>query len=769
LSKFIVTKQEHLNYLELSTIFTVLNLDNSTRKIEQMKNKLTLVLAFFLVALSLSAQKLPVYKDKSASTEERIKDLVAKMTLEEKVLQLNQFTTGFNTNVNNIGEAIKDIPNETGSLIYFGADPVYRNEIQKKAMEKSRLGIPMLFGFDVIHGFRSVYPISLGAACSWNPNLVKEACANAAKEAKLSGIDWTFSPMIDVARDPRWGRVSEGYGEDPYANAVFGVACVEGYQGKDLSDQYSIAACLKHYVGYGVSEGGRDYVYTDISAQSLWETYLPPYEACVKAGAATLMSAFNDISGVPASANHYTLTEILKERWKHDGFVVSDWDAVNQLIAQGVAADRKEACYKAFMAGVEMGMADKVYLEQLKSLVDEGKIPMTKIDEAVSRVLRIKFRLGLFENPYTPVLPENERYLSAEAREVATKLAAESMVLLKNSNGILPFSKQTKEIALIGPMAADKTNLLGAWSHNGKDKDVESLKEGIEKELGKTATINYAKGCGFDGTDEGGFTEAVEMAAKSEIILLCLGEKKEWSGENASRSTIALPAIQEKLVQELKKTGKPIVLVLSSGRPLELVRLEPIADAIIEIWQPGIAGGSALAGILSGRINPSGKLAMTFPLTTGQIPIYYNLRKSARPYGNQGLYQDISSQPLYTFGHGLSYTTYNYGKLNLSASKIRKGEKLVAELEVENTGKQEGAETVLWFISDPACSISRPVKELKFFEKKTIVPSTKTTYRFEIDPMRDLSYTDATGKRFLETGEYYVIVNDQKVKFEVVE
>jgi beta-glucosidase len=722
-----------------------------------------------LITINAMAQDKPLYKDKNAPIESRIKDLVSRMTFEEKVLQLNQFTAGLNTNVNNIGEAIKDIPNETGSLIYFGADPIYRNEIQKKAMEGSRLGIPILFGFDVIHGFRAVYPISLGAACSWNPELVKRACANAAREAKVSGIDWTFSPMIDVARDARWGRVAEGYGEDPYTNAVFGVACVEGYQGKNLSDQYSIAACLKHYVGYGESEGGRDYHYSDISMQSLWETYMPPYEACVKAGAATLMSAFNDISGVPASANHYTLTEVLKERWGHDGFVVSDWDAINQLIAQGVAANRKEAGYKAFMAGIEMDMTDSIYKEHFAQLVAEKKIPMEKIDDAVSRVLRIKFRLGLFDQPYTPVINEKDRYLTDESIAVAAKLAAESMVLLKNNNSTLPVSKKVKQIALIGPMAIDKANLLGAWSYNGKDIDVESLNEGIAKEFGKSATINYAKGCEFDGTDESRFVEAVAAANKSEIILLCLGEKKEWSGENASRSTIALPTIQEKLVAELKKTGKPIVLILSSGRPLELVRLEPLADAIVEIWQPGIAGGAALAGILSGRINPSGKLAITFPLTTGQIPIYYNSRQRARPFGNQGLYQDIPTEPLYWFGHGLSYTTYNYGKVSLSSTKIRKGEKIVAEIEVENAGKLEGEETVHWFISDPACSISRPMKELKYFEKKAIAPTAKTTYRFEIDPMRDLSYVDANGKKFLETGEYHIIVKDQKMMFEVIE
>lgn len=733
-----------------------------------MKRIVALLTLTVFIQISLFAQvKNPVYKDKNAAVETRVKDLVSKMNLEEKILQLNQYTAGQNTNINNIGEAMKSIPAGIGSLIYFGADPDYRNAIQKKAMEESRLGIPILFGFDVIHGFRTVYPISLAQACSWNPALVTQAATVAAKEANLSGVDWTFSPMIDVARDARWGRVAEGYGEDPYTNAVFGVATVQGYQGKNLSDPYSIAACLKHYVGYGESEGGRDYHYSDISMQSLWETYLPPYEACVKAGAATLMSSFNDISGVPGSANPYTLTDVLKKQWKHDGFVVSDWDAINQLIAQGVAADRKEAGLKAFMSGVEMDMTDNIYFQNLAALIAEKKIPMAKIDDAVSRILRVKFRLGLFDQPYTTVVDESVRYLQPESRAVAQKLAAESMVLLKNNSNTLPLNTSVKQIALIGPMAANKANLIGAWAAHGNEKDVESIAEGLEKEFGSAVKINAAKGCDFDGNDESGFAEAISVAQTSDVILVCLGEKKEWSGENASRSTIALPVLQEKLVQELKKTGKPIVLILSNGRPLELVRLEPLADAIVEMWQPGVAGGSALAGILSGKINPSGKLSITFPLTTGQIPVYYNMRQSARPYS--GKYQDVPTEPLYWLGHGLSYTTFTYGNVNISATSIKKTEKLTVEVEVSNTGKVSGTETVLWYINDPACSISRPMKELKYFEKKELAAGSKSVFKFEINPTRDLSYTDATGKRFLEAGDYFVLVNNQKVKFAVTD
>lgn len=731
----------------------------------RIKTIQTLVIIF---TLNLATAQVPLYKNKSAKVTERVADLVKRMNLEEKVLQLNQYTFGLNSNPNNIGPEIKMLPAGIGSLIYFSADPVLRNTVQKKAIEETRLGIPVLFGFDVIHGFRTVYPISIAQACSWNPELVRLNCAEAARESVLSGVDWTFSPMIDVARDPRWGRVSEGYGEDPYVNAVFGAASVRGYQGTSLSDPFSVAACLKHYVGYGMSEGGRDYRFSDVSAQSLWETYLPPYKACIDAGAATVMSGFNDISGVPATSNYYTLTEILKKRWKFNGFVVSDWNAVEQLIHQGVAKDKKEAAQKAFTAGVEMDMKDNIYLENFTALLAEKKITMKAIDEAVSRVLKVKFDLGLFDNPYTEVIDESLRYLQPQSKKLAADLAAESMVLLKNNNNILPLGNAVKKIALIGPMAKDKDNIIGSWSFNGQAKDAESIFEGITNGF-KNVSVNYAKGCDFDGADEQGFAEALEKAQQSDIIVLCLGEKKTWSGENASRSTIALPEIQEKLALALQKTGKPVVLVLSNGRPLELVRLEKAADAIIEIWQPGIAGGSTLAGILSGSINPSGKLAITFPLTTGQIPVYYSMRQSARPFDKQGDYQDISTQPLYNFGYGLSYTDYKYSAVEVSAAKIGKNQKIKFQVSVSNTGKYDGKETVLWYISDPVASISRPLKELKFFEKKEIKSGGKTIYSFEIDPIRDLSFTNSEGKLLFEPGEFYLHVNDQKIKFEVTE
>lgn len=733
------------------------------------KKVLILGLCLLGVTHSLSSKdkkSIPLYKDAKAPIEKRIDDLISRMTLEEKVLQLNQYTLGRNNNVNNVGEEVKKVPSEIGSLIYFDINPELRNSMQKKAMEESRLGIPIIFGYDAIHGFRTIYPISLGQACSWNPGLVEQACAVSAQEARMSGVDWTFSPMIDVARDPRWGRVAEGYGEDPYTNGVFAAASVRGYQGDDMAAENRMAACLKHYVGYGASEAGRDYVYTEISAQTLWDTYLLPYEMGVKAGAATLMSSFNDISGVPGSANPYIMTEILKKRWKHDGFIVSDWGAVEQLKNQGLAATKKDAAQYAFNAGLEMDMMSHAYDRHLKELVEEGKVTMAQVDESVRRVLRVKFRLGLFERPYTPVTNEKDRFFRPQSMAVAAQLAAESMVLLKNDNQILPLTNK-KKIAVVGPMAKNGWDLLGSWCGHGKDTDVEMLYDGLTAEFGGDAELRYAMGCKPQGNDRSGFAGALDVARWSDVVIVCLGEMLTWSGENASRSTIALPQIQEELVKELKEAGKPVILVLSNGRPLELNRMEPLCDAILEIWQPGINGARSMAGILSGRINPSGKLAMTFPYSTGQIPIYYNRRKSGR--GHQGFYKDITSDPLYPFGHGLSYTEFKYGTVTPSATKVKRGDKLSAEVTVTNTGARDGAETVHWFISDPYCSITRPVKELKHFEKQFIKAGETKTFRFDIDLERDFGFVNEDGKRFLEAGEYHILVQGQTVKIELID
>ena len=675
-----------------------------------MKTLACLMLCCGLTSWPLCGQ--PRYKDASLPVEERVEDLLERMTLEEKILQLNQYTLGASDNANNIEEVTARIPAGIGSLIYYEENPELRNGMQRRAMEQTRLGIPILFGYDVIHGFRTVYPISLAQACSWNTDLVREACDMAAAEARRSGVDWTFSPMIDVARDGRWGRISEGYGEDPYTNAAFCAASVEGYQGSDLSSSTQVAACLKHYVGYGASEAGRDYVYTEISRQTLWDTYLPPYEAGVRAGAATVMSSFNDISGTPATCNAYTLSKVLKGQWGFGGLVVSDWAAVPQLIPQGAAADRKEAAHLAVNAGLDMDMVGHCYDNYLDSLVREGAVSEERIDDAVRRVLTLKFRLGLFERPYTGEVPADQRLLLPQNRDLAERLAEESIVLLKNEGGLLPLQGQ-RTIAVLGPI----------------------------------------------------FASALETAREADVVVLFMGERRGWSGENGSRSSIELPEIQEEFIVEMQKAGKPMVLVLSSGRPLALQRVEPLCDAIVEMWQPGVPGGRPVAGVLSGRVNPSGKLSVTFPRTTGQIPVYYNRRQSSRP--RQGLYQDIPSTPLYEFGHGLNYTSFEYGDLKLSRESVTGGETLTAEISVTNTGERDGAETVHWFISDPACRITRPLRELKHFEKQVIPAGETRVFRFVIDPARDLSFVDSDGNRFLEPGDYYIMVKDRKVRLQV--
>lgn len=698
--------------------------------------------------------------------EIRIDNLLAQMTLDEKIMQLNQYTLGRNNNSNNVGEIVGELPAEIGSLIYFGDTPALRNAMQRRAVEESRLGIPIIFGYDAIHGFRTVYPISLGQACSFNPALVEKACAISARECRQSGVDWTFSPMIDVARDPRWGRVAEGYGEDPYLNAVMCAASVKGYQGLSLADSTSVAACLKHYVGYSASEAGRDYVYTEISPQTLWDTYLPPYEAGVKAGAVTLMSSFNDISGVPGSANRYTLTEILKDRWGHRGFVVSDWGAIEQLRSQGRAADMIQAAEAAFNAGLEMDMMSHAYDRHLADLVAQGKVSEDAVDEAVRRVLRVKFQLGLFENPYTPDVPD--RFLRPADRQTVRQLAAETMVLLKNdSTATLPLNFAGKKIAVVGPLADNQWDLLGNWLGRGRASEVVSIFEGLKSQFGSDCQLRFAQGCTLDSINPASLREAVDAAKWADVVVLCLGEKLRWSGENASRSSIALPAVQEQLAAEIAKAGKPVVLLVVSGRPVELTRLEPLANAIVEVWQPGIEGGNAVADILSGAVNPSGKLAMTFPYSTGQIPIYYNRRYSARRH--QGLYQDITSEPLYSFGHGLSYTTFEYGPIKLSKTEITGKQKLKASVEVTNTGHVAGAETVMWFIQDPAATITRPCRELKHFEKRILEPGQSAIFEFEISPRRDLSYPDASGKTIIEPGQFNIFVADKSATITLTE
>ena len=698
-------------------------------------------------------EKAPLYKNQDAPIEKRVEDLLSRMTLEEKVLQMTQSYMERNDNENNVADQLAKVPNEIGSMINYGWDSRVANALQKRAIEETRLGIPILFGYDAIHGFRTNFAIPLAQGASFNRELVYEAAQITAQEAYIGGINWSFSPMVDVARDARWGRVMEGYGEDPYLTSEMAVATVKAYQGDDPSAPGHIAACLKHYTGYSAAVGGRDYTAVEISDQSLWDTYLPPYEAGINAGAMTVMSAFQTLNGVPASASKYLMTDLFREKFASDGFIVSDWGTTEQLVLQQYAEDDIQACKMAVEAGLDMDMCDLVYYKHLAELVRKGEVSEKVLDESVRRILRVKFKLGLFDNPFRPETDHENDYLKPEYLETVEKLASEVAVLLKNENKTLPLAKNTR-IALVGPIAADCDAPLGFWRGHSFPSEVTCILEGMKEVF---PNIVHAKGCDFEGDDRSGFDEAVRAARKSDVVVVCLGEKAKWSGENYTRSTIALPEIQEELLEVVSKVGKPIIVLVESGRPIDLVRIEPKADALMEIWHMGVREGQAVAGLLSGKYNPSGKLPMTFPYTTGQCPMNYNERPRCRR-GKWGEYVDIPLEPKYEFGYGLSYSDFEYSEISLDG--------LTATVTVTNKSDIDGKEAVLWFITDPACSVvARPWKELKYFEKKLIPAGQSVTFHFEMDELKDLGYVDNKGNKFFESGEFIIQCGDKSLSF----
>ena len=701
-----------------------------------MRQALSILMVTFFSGVAWSASSAP-YMDATLLIETRVEDLLSRMTIEEKALQLTQLMIGRNDNPNNQEHKKQSFDPRVGSVIYFQADVEKRNAYQRKALEETRLGIPLMFAYDVIHGFRTVYPISLAQACSFNTNLVEQAARIAALEASASGLDWTFSPMVDVARDPRWGRVSEGYGEDPMVNAAFCVATVRGYQGEDLSAPGTVAACLKHFVGYSESMAGIDYAYSDISERALWETYFPPFEAGVRAGVASVMSGFNDINGIPAVCNSFTLKEVLRKKWGFDGVVVSDWNAIRQLKNQGFSSDPLVRGSTSLKAGNDIDMMSNIY-RKIPEMVNSGLIKIEDVDAAVRNVLRLKFRLGLFERSYTSTDNIAEQYLKKSFRIVAEQLAIESAVLLKN-NGILPLTKKIK-IFLAGNLLSDKEALLGSWLAHGNTNDVVCIREGVEAYMPSG-------------------TELVPLPDQADVILLCLGETKAMSGENGSRSTLQLHNADE--VIRYAAYEKPIVLVTGSGRPISYRGIAPKVDAILHIWQPGVEAGNALAKLIFGLENPSGKLAMTFPRSVGQIPIFYNRNQRARVGDKSwsGLYQDIESTPMYEFGHGLSYTTFTYEDLTIDSQTLE------AKVKVINTGSHTGKETLLWYVVDPEASITQPIKKLKNFEKIELEPGEAQIVSYQIQPEEHLSYVDSQGVMHLEPGDFHIEVGGLKASF----
>ena len=711
---------------------------------------------FFLAVLFATA---PSHSQRPASVEQRVNALLARMTLAEKLGQLQQLDGEANGNFRpeHLDLIRKGLLGST--LNVRGAQRT--NQVQRVAMNESRLKIPVLFGFDVIHGYRTIFPIPLGEAASFDPSLAEQSAAVAAQEAKNSGVHWTFAPMVDIARDPRWGRITEGAGEDPFLGAAFARARVRGFQGSDYSAPDKVLACAKHWVAYGAAEGGRDYNTTEISEYWLRDVYFPPFKAAVDAGVGTFMSAFNSINGVPATANEFTLTKVLRQEWKFDGFVVSDYTSVRELINHGVVANEEEAAAAALNAGVEMEMVSRSYNAFGEKLLREKKLSMATIDEAVRRVLRIKFRLGLFDRPYTDEAREQNALLRPESIRLARDIAGRSMVLLKNDRDTLPLSKNVGSIAVIGPLADDRGAQLSCWAGDGKEEDMVSPLAGIKAKVPAQTKVSFAKGCDAKGDSTAGFEEAVNLAKQSDVAIVVVGETADMVGEAASRSTLDLPGRQLELVQAIHATGKPTVVVLVNGRPLSIGWIAGNAPAILESWMGGSQGGHAIADVLFGDVNPGGKLPVTFPRSVGQVPMYYNYLQTGRPPEAENKYTskylDMPWSPLFPFGYGLSYTKFKISNLQLSAPRIAASGKLTVSVDVENTGQRAGDEVVQLYIRDPVASLSRPVKELKGFQRVTLRPGEKRTVKFVLD-REHLGFWNRQMRFMVEPGEFRVMV-----------
>ncbi|MER2996956.1 beta-glucosidase BglX [Pontibacter populi] len=730
-----------------------------------------------LIAATIASGGLTSFKsgDKKESTDQRIEKLLSKMTLEEKVGQLN-FVVGdlFNTGPT-VRTSESDIFNEairkgeiTGIFNIHGA--AYTGKLQKIAVEQSRLGIPLLIGADVIHGFKTVFPIPLGEAASWDLAAIEKGARVAAKESAASGISLTFAPMADVARDARWGRTAEGAGEDPYLVSLITAARVKGFQGKDLSDPLTIAACVKHFVAYGAAEAGRDYNTVDISEYELRNTYLPPFKAALDAGAATLMSSFNELNGIPATANNKVMRQILRDEWDFKGVVISDWQNIGEMVAHGYAQDNAHAGELAIKAATDMDMMSEIYLKELPGLVKAGKVEQKYLDDAVRRVLWLKFELGLFDNPYlySNTKTEKKQIRSKEHLQVAFEMAQRSIVLLKNEKNLLPLNTgQAKKIAVIGPLGDNKEDMNGTWSFFGEAQHPVSFLEGIKK-YAKGADVTYAQGCELYSDSRAKFDEAVAAAKKADVVVMAIGESAVMNGEGASRADISIPGIQLELVKAIHATGKPIIALVSSGRALELTWLDENVPTILATWSLGSEAGNAAASVLFGEYNPSGKLPVSFPRAVGQLPLYYNHKTTGRPYdGNhsepgservyRSRYRDVPNTALYPFGYGLSYTTFKYDNLKIDNSKLTAGGQLQVSIDVTNTGKYAGEEVIQLYTRDLVGSITRPVKELKKFQKLAFKPGEKKTVSFTITP-EDLAFWRADMTFGFEPGDFKVFV-----------
>jgi beta-glucosidase len=693
----------------------------------------------------------------------RVESLLRQMTLEEKVGQLSQFSGGEATGPRSYQGTYGTMvaAGQIGSFLNV-ADATTTNAYQKIAVEQSRLHIPLLFSFDVIHGFRTIFPVNLGLAATWDPPLVERMARLSATEASAQGIRWAFSPMVDIARDARWGRIAEGAGEDPYLGSVMAAAYVRGYQGPRLGDPTSVLACAKHFVGYGAAEAGRDYNTTEISERTLREVYLPPFEASARAGAATFMAAFNALNGVPASANPFTLGQILREEWRFQGIVVSDWNSVEELIAHGIARRPSDAVARAFLAGVDVDMESGLYLAELPRLVRTGVVPMARVDQAVRRVLQKKLDLGLFEHPYVPAQPEPPT-VSEESRLIARLAAEESFVLLKNERSLLPLTlKPGMRVGLVGPFGDSAEDMLGPWSARGRTADVVTVRDALAKRASlEKLVFRYAKGTSASQDDGKGLAEALDVAKRSDVVLVALGERAQWTGEAASRAHLDLSRNQEELLERIHALGKPMVLLLFNGRPLTISWAAEHVPAIVEAWFPGIEAGPALVRLLFGEIDPSGHLTASFPRSVGQEPLYYNALPTGRPilpshpgYRFASQYIDELNGPLYPFGHGLSYTTFEYGNATadvseISVASLRKGATVTVGADVANVGPRDGTTVVQCYVRLAGTSVALPVRQLKGFARVPLTAGAVRHVQFQLG-WEDLAYWNADMKRTVE-------------------
>ena len=730
----------------------------SNKKYKMKKNvSITLLLVSFL---SFSQPK---------TIDQKVNALLKQMTLEEKIGQLNQYTgdnaaTGpITINPNKQAEIKQGL---IGSMLNI-LGTQYTRQYQELAMQ-SRLKIPLLFGQDVIHGYKTTFPLPLAEAASWDLDAMELSARIAAVEASASGIHWTFAPMVDISRDPRWGRVMEGAGEDTYLGSKIAYARVKGFQGK-LGDVNSVMACVKHFAAYGAAVGGRDYNSVDMSERMLWETYLPPFKSALDAGAATFMNSFNDLNGIPATGNKYLQRDILKGKWNFQGFVVSDWGSIGEMVSHGYSKDNKEAALQAITAGSDMDMESNAYRYHLAELVKEKKVSITLIDDAVKRILRKKFELGLFDDPFKYCNPEREQAAlnNPEHRKAARDIAAKSIVLLKNENAILPLSKETKTIAFIGPLVKERKQNMGFWSVElpevDYDKHVISQWEGVQNKVGNSAKLLYAKGCEIEGDNKDGFAEAEAVANQADVVILSIGERRDMSGEAKSRSNLRLPGVQEELIKAIQATGKPIVVLINAGRPLIFNYTADTVPAILYTWWLGTEAGNAIADVLFGDYNPSGKLPMSFPREEGQIPIYYNHFNTGRPAANEtatnyvSAYTDLKNSPKFPFGFGLSYTTFDYSDLKLSKNKIKSTETIEVSMTITNSGKVAGEEVVQLYLRDKVGSVVRPIIELKDFQKIKLNAGETKTVKFTIDKQK-LSFYNTDLKWITEPGDFDLMI-----------